>query len=183
MFPYDQTILQTDFQHNFALFGRSAFMALTISNTSTVSRSISENVFPCPATALSVSPTSSFGSLYYIDMTFTAYLFFFSSICPYFTPFWCLCHLSHPHISVCLFYLYPIIPSFCSLADLNPVLFWSSALGETNSLWLSAGTHILSCPSALTVRMRTTLRKGGGGGAKGGRERWKKRCAVRSIVR
>lgn len=103
-------------------------------------------------------------SLCWIGMTFATSLFYFPPIIPHFSKFSCLCHLSPLHISVSLFYLYPIIPPSCWLADLNPVLFWSSALGETNSLWLSAATHILSCPSALTVSMRKRQREGGGGG-------------------
>lgn len=109
--------------------------------------------------------------------------FFFFSLYPYAGQAWLLllpcffpplsssvslrsraCVIAHLLIFCLSLYLYPIIPPSCQLADLNPVLFWSSALGETNSLWLSAATHILSCPIALTACMRKRQRQGGGGG-------------------
>lgn len=115
----------------------------------------------CQATAHYTCPTSSFLdtlSLFWIGITFfpppSSFLSLHSHVCV----------ISHHLISLSLFYLYPIIPPSCWLADLNLVLFWSSALGETNSLWLFAATHILSCPSALTVCMRQ--KEGGGGGLK-----------------
>lgn len=67
------------------------------------------------------------------------------------------------------------------LADLNPVLFWSTALGETNSLWLSAATHILCCPSALTERDRGKVGVGDEGEMEMERER--KRTTANSSVR
>lgn len=81
-------------------------------------------------------------------------LFFPPSIIQYFSAFLYLCHRSPRHISGSLFYLYPLIPPSCCLADLNPVLFWSSAQGDANSMWLSVAAHFLSCPSAFTACMR-----------------------------
>lgn len=54
------------------------------------------------------------------------------------------------------FYLRPIIPPSCWLADLNPVLLCSSAVDKTNSVSLCSHTHMLCCPSALTVHEKKT---------------------------
>lgn len=131
-----------------------------------------------------ISPTSSF-LIPLLDKHYFCCSPFLPSIIPYFSTISCLCHLSPPHISVCLFYLYPIIPPSCWLADLNPELFWSSALGETNSLWLYAATHILFCPSALTVCMKKRQGDGGGRGLKkekASNEEKEDKYAKRSIV-
>lgn len=77
----------------------------------------------------------------------------FVSIFHYFSAVLFLCHLSPPHISGSLFHSDPFILPFCSLADLIPALFWSSALGDANSPWLVAATHFLPCPRAVTVCM------------------------------
>lgn len=39
------------------------------------------------------------------------------------------------------------------------MLFWSSAQGDTNSVWLSVATHFLSCPSAFTACMKERQRQ------------------------
>lgn len=148
IFPYNQTL------NNLILH----ILVATLFTTT----SISVNASPCQA-AQSLCPTSCFVFALAFPSHHPLFLYVLVSVS-------CLTY----SYSVSLFYLYPIILPSCWLADLNPVLFWSSALGETNSLWLSAATHILSCPSALTVCMNKRQREGGGGEAKEGkRERWR----------
>lgn len=99
----------------------------------------------------------------------------------------CVSSLTTSYFCVSLSPLFVSYHPSILLADLNPVLFWSSALGETNSLWLSAATHILFCPSALTVSMRKRLREGGGRGLKkdnkrdGEEEKCKEHCEIHGI--